>query len=111
MAGNCPNDEDRDDRINQGEKQAAVESRSRPERRRGPQPEGTREERPVGHACVAEEAVNPVEKPGETLGVEAGCNVSRCQAAPERVIRPPLGWPPQFSAENAEVAAVYERQR
>jgi hypothetical protein len=65
-----------------------------------------REEAPIGHPGIAEEAINPVEELGELLGIERGRRVALGQAIPERVIGLPFGWPPSVSAEDAEVAPV-----
>jgi hypothetical protein len=68
MAGNGSDGGDRSDRVDRGKKQAAIEGGSGPKRRRRLQPEGAWEERPVGHSGIAEEAVNPVEELGQSIG-------------------------------------------
>jgi len=110
MPGNGPDRKNREDRVEQCEKQTAIEGGSRPERRRRPQPEGVGEERPVGIAGVPKEAVNPVEKPGEPLGVETRRNVALGQAVPDGIVGLPLGWLPPVCAEDEEVAPIYEAQ-
>jgi hypothetical protein len=82
MAGNSPDGENRCDRIDQGEQQAAVKGGRSPERRRGSQPKGMGEEGPVRHTSVPEEAVNPVQDGSEPLGVEPGRQVALAEAVP-----------------------------
>jgi hypothetical protein len=110
VARDDPHEENRRYRVNQSEKQTTIERRSRPQRRGRPQPESVREEGPVGHARVTEEVVNPVKEPGEAFGIETGCQVPFGETVPQCVIGLPLGWFARISAEDAEIAVIYEAQ-
>jgi hypothetical protein len=106
MPRNGPDGEDRDDRIDQGEHQTSVEGRRCPEGRRRPYSEGVLKQRPVSPAGITEEAVNPVEKPSEPLGIEPGCDIAPGEALPQCIIRQPLGWHSPVCPEQKKIAAV-----
>jgi hypothetical protein len=83
MAGNGPNGENRRNRIEQREEQAAVEGRRRPQRRRFLKPEGERKQRPVGHAFIAEEALDPIEESRQPFRIEACREIAPGKARPQ----------------------------
>jgi hypothetical protein len=90
MAGNGPNEENRCDGVDEGEKHAAVEGGRRPQRRRRPQPEGARKQRPVRHAGIAEEALDPIEESTQPFRIEPRREIAPGEARPQLVIVLPL---------------------
>jgi hypothetical protein len=57
-------------------------------------------------ADILEEVVNPVEEPGEPLGIKPGRDIALGKAFSECVIHLPLGTPPAVGAADAEIASV-----
>ena len=65
-----------------------------------------REQRPVGHAGIAEEAVDPVEKPSEPLGVEPRRQIALRETAAQCRVGVPFGWLVRVCAEDTELSSV-----
>jgi hypothetical protein len=86
MAGNGPDEKNRHDGIDQGEKQAAVEGRRCPQRRGRLQPEGARKQRPVRHARIAKKALDPIQEFAQPFRIEPRREIAPGEARAELVI-------------------------